>query len=72
MIAVDPDKSGKIAHALGDHFTAESTRTLRRELKLSAPEARTLIGMTPSARHTPKFPDKGVAVTAAVDLTIYR
>jgi 23S rRNA (guanine745-N1)-methyltransferase len=72
MIAVDPDKSGKIAHALGDHFTVESSHTLRRELKLSALEARTLIGMTPSARHDPKFPDKGVAVTAAVDLTIYR
>jgi 23S rRNA (guanine745-N1)-methyltransferase len=72
MIAVDPDKSGKIAQALGHHFAVESSHPLRRELKLSALEARTLIGMTPSARHAPKFPDKGTTVTAAVDLTIYR
>jgi 23S rRNA (guanine745-N1)-methyltransferase len=72
MIGVDPDKSGRIAHSLGEHFTTGSSRTLRRELKLSAADARTLIGMTPSARHDPKFPDNGVTVTAAVDLTIYR
>lgn len=72
MIGVDPDKSGRVSDALGDHFAAESIHTLRRELKLTAAEARTLIGMTPSARHTPKFPDKDVTVTAAVELTLYR
>ncbi|NMO50341.1 methyltransferase domain-containing protein [Actinoplanes sp. TBRC 11911] len=72
MIGVDPDKSGKVSQALGDHFTAGSTHTLRRELKLTAAEAHTLIGMTPSARHMPKFPDKDVTVTAAVELTLYR
>jgi 23S rRNA (guanine745-N1)-methyltransferase len=72
MIGVDPDKSGRIVHSLGEHFTTESTRTLRRELELSAADARTLIGMTPSARHDPKFPDNGVTVTAAVDVTVYR
>ena len=72
MIGIDPDKSGRISHALGDHFTVRETRTLRRALTLSATEARTLIGMTPTARHEPKFPDKDVLVTAAVDLTVYR
>lgn len=72
MIGVDPDKSGRIAQALGDHFATADSRTLRRELQLSATEARTLIGMTPSARHEPKFPENPMTVTAAVDLAIYR
>ena len=59
---------------LGDAFTAEGVTTLRRELHLSAAEAATLIGMTPSARHVAPeaLPTTPSTVTAAVDLTRYR
>ena len=74
LIRVDPDKTDRVGGSLGAHFTAESTTTLRREMRLTADEVRTLIGMTPSARHVPL--DALLAadrtVTAAVDLTVYR
>jgi 23S rRNA (guanine745-N1)-methyltransferase len=73
LIQVDPDKAARVGSALGDHFTAAETSTLRRDLHLSATEARTLIGMTPSARHVgaDALPHAAVTVTAAVDLTTY-
>jgi 23S rRNA (guanine745-N1)-methyltransferase len=74
LIRVDKDKSERVAASLDAHFTAASTITLRRSMRLSAAEVRTLVGMTPSARHLP--PDNlaagALTVTAAVDLTEYQ
>ncbi|GGQ41381.1 putative RNA methyltransferase [Couchioplanes azureus] len=72
MIKVDPDKAGRVAGALGAGFAVESTSRQRRALRLSAAETRTLIGMTPSARHVPRDAAGTHDVTAAVDLTVYR
>lgn len=74
LLGVDPDKAARVSEALGDHFTVESATLLRRELRLTATEARTLIGMTPSAHHVEvaDLPTESVTVTAAVDLTAYR
>jgi 23S rRNA (guanine745-N1)-methyltransferase len=74
LIQVDPDKAARVGTALGTRFTAGRTIGLRRELHLTAAEAGTLIGMTPSARHVPAgtLPDAAVTVTAAVDLTVYQ
>lgn len=71
LIGVHPEKSTKIQEALGGHFDVADRLTLRQELRLTAAEARTLIGMTPSARHSPtEISD--ITVTAAVDLTVWR
>ena len=74
LLRVDPDKAGRVGGSLGGRFAVASTRTLRREMRLDATSVRTLIGMTPSARHVP--PDalttESRTVTAAVDLTVYR
>ncbi|MEU4158408.1 putative RNA methyltransferase [Actinoplanes sp. NPDC026670] len=74
LIQVDPDKAARVSGSLGEHFTQVSSITLRRELKLTATEARTLIGMTPSARHVPAdgLPTRDLTVTAAVDVAAYR
>ncbi|MBG0561593.1 putative RNA methyltransferase [Actinoplanes aureus] len=74
LIQVDPDKAARVSTTLGDQFSLVSSTTHRRELKLSGAEARTLIGMTPSARHVPvdDLPTRDVTVTAAVDLAVYR
>ncbi|MFC4067436.1 putative RNA methyltransferase [Actinoplanes subglobosus] len=74
MIQVDPDKAARVDSSLGTHFAQTSSITLRRELTLTAAEARTLIGMTPSARHVPAdlLPTRDLTVTAAVDLAAYR
>jgi 23S rRNA (guanine745-N1)-methyltransferase len=74
LVRVDPDKAGRVGGSLGAHFTAASTATLRHEMRLSAGEVRTLIGMTPSARHVrlDNLSASDRTVTAAVDLTVYR
>ncbi len=74
LIRVDPDKADRVAESLGGHFTAERVTTCRRVLRLSGDELRTLVAMTPSARHTTlgDLPAGGAAVTAAVDLTVHR
>jgi 23S rRNA (guanine745-N1)-methyltransferase len=74
LIQVDPDKAARVSEALGGHFTVRSTAAHRASMKLTAAEARTLIGMTPSARHVPpdSLPTGPVTVTAAVDITAYR
>ncbi|MEU4618774.1 putative RNA methyltransferase [Actinoplanes sp. NPDC023801] len=74
LIQVDPDKAARVSGSLGEHFTPGTSRTLRRELKLTAAEVRTLIGMTPSARHVPveELPTHDLTVTAAVDVAVYR
>ena len=74
LIRVDPDKADRVAVSLGAHFTAERVTTCRRTLRLTGDELRTLVGMTPSARHTSlgDLPAGRVTVTAAVDVTTYR
>jgi 23S rRNA (guanine745-N1)-methyltransferase len=72
LISVDPDKAARVSNSLGDHFTTVATTPLRRELTLTAAEVRTLIGMTPSARHVDAVEAAGTRVTASVDLTVYQ
>jgi 23S rRNA (guanine745-N1)-methyltransferase len=71
LIGVQPDKSDKVREALEGYFDADDSVTLRRELHLTAAEARTLVGMTPSARH-PTRETADITVTAAVDVTVWR
>jgi 23S rRNA (guanine745-N1)-methyltransferase len=74
LIRVDPDKADRIADSLLPHFTPEPSTTHRRTATLTGTELRTLIGMTPSARHVrlDDLPADEVSVTAAIDLTVYR
>ncbi|WP_412737510.1 methyltransferase domain-containing protein [Krasilnikovia sp. MM14-A1259] len=74
LVQVDPDKAERVAGSLSADFVEVRRQVLRRSLRLSGDEARTLIGMTPSARHgTPDaLPGGDVSVTAAVELTVYR
>jgi len=72
LIRVDPGKAERVAEALGADFTAVTSTTHRRTLDLSAAETRTLVGMTPSARHVPLERMTGGTVTVAVDVTVYR
>ena len=72
LLQVDPAKAARVEEALGEHFTAGPADTLRRSLRLTATEAATLIGMTPSARHVPDaLPGTDVTVTAAVEISAY-
>jgi 23S rRNA (guanine745-N1)-methyltransferase len=74
LIRVDPTKADRVAERLGPAWHTESTTVHRRTLHLTAARTRTLIGMTPSARHV--APDEIKATqttaTAAVTLTVYR
>jgi 23S rRNA (guanine745-N1)-methyltransferase len=74
LIRVDPDKAERVAESLGGHFTVAESATHRRTLRLAGPALRTLVGMTPSARHVEPatLPAGEVTVTAAVELTAYR
>ncbi|WP_433827319.1 putative RNA methyltransferase [Actinoplanes sp. CA-015351] len=72
LIHVDPDKAARVTNSLGEHFEQVSATTHRRELTLSATEVRTLIGMTPSARHVDLTTFEPTMVTAGVDLTVYK
>jgi 23S rRNA (guanine745-N1)-methyltransferase len=74
LIRVDPTKADRVAETLGPTFRTESATTHRHRLELTALETRTLIGMTPSARHVPldKIKATETTATAAVTLTIYR
>jgi 23S rRNA (guanine745-N1)-methyltransferase len=74
LLRVDESKAERVGASLDAHFTATSATTLRQSMRLSADEVRTLIGMTPSARHVAldEVPVAELTVTAAVDLTIYR
>ena len=60
--------------SLGAHFSAVDTTTHEQRLRLSGDEVRTLVGMTPSARHVSPgdLPGEAVEVTAAVELTVHR
>jgi 23S rRNA (guanine745-N1)-methyltransferase len=72
LLQVDPDKADRLAATLGDYFEPIRTESHERRLELTAAQARTLIAMTPSARHDIELPDHDVEVTAAIDLTVYR
>ena len=74
LIHVDPEKAARVSSSLGDRFDLVATTTHRRRLTLTPAEARTLIGMTPSAHHVPLegLGLDDVTVTAAVDLAVYR
>ncbi|MEV4704157.1 putative RNA methyltransferase [Actinoplanes sp. NPDC049316] len=72
LVKVDPDKADRVADALGGGFEAVSVQPVSRTLRLSEAETRTLIGMTPSARHVPPHVAGAHEVTAAVDVTSYR
>ncbi|GIM97906.1 putative RNA methyltransferase [Paractinoplanes toevensis] len=71
LIGVDPDKEARLQETLAAHFTAGPGKLHERRLHLTAAEARTLIGMTPSAHHVPvaDLPTTEVTVTAAVHVT---
>jgi 23S rRNA (guanine745-N1)-methyltransferase len=73
MIGVDPDKADRVSDRLGADFVAEATATHRRTMRLTGAEVRTLIGMTPSARHVSldDLPENDVTVEAAIHLTAY-
>ncbi|WP_250027806.1 putative RNA methyltransferase [Paractinoplanes maris] len=74
LIHVDPDKAARTQESLGEHFKPVATLPLRRELNLTAAEARTLIGMTPSAHHAAaaSLELESTRVTASVLVTTYR
>ncbi|HEY7272049.1 MAG TPA: 23S rRNA methyltransferase [Actinoplanes sp.] len=73
LLRVDSGKAERVGASLDAHFTATSARVLRHSMRLGPEEVRTLIGMTPSARHV--SPDtvtpSDLTVTAAVTLTTY-
>ena len=74
LIQVDPDKAARVSGSLGEQFTVEGAVTVERRLRLSGDEVRTLVGMTPSARHVAvdDLPKDEVELTAAVDVTVHR
>ncbi|MGA5301534.1 putative RNA methyltransferase [Nucisporomicrobium flavum] len=72
LVKVDPDKADRVADALGEGWAVVSVQPVSRTLRLSEAETRTLIGMTPSARHVPPHVAGPHEVTAAVDVTSYR
>lgn len=80
LLRVDPAKARRVADNLGGHFTEMVASEHRRELRLTAPEVATLVGMGPSAWHTDPaglaariaaLPEP-VEVTVAVRLGAYR
>lgn len=64
LLTVDPDKPEKIARSLGGHFTETGASTHRRTLTLSPAEVDAVIGMGPSAWHTPSSPAEATRQTA--------
>lgn len=74
LVRVDPDKAARVGESLDEHFRSLGSVTLRHAMRLTASEVRTLIGMTPSARHVVvgDLPAGDVTVTAAVVLTTYQ
>src|SRR4051794_20678991 len=71
MIGVDTDKERRVRSSLNAFFLLKTTNTLKRQMRLNAAEARTLIGMTPSAHHGAGAPAEDVTVTAEVTLSVY-
>ncbi|MEV6489822.1 methyltransferase domain-containing protein [Actinoplanes sp. NPDC051633] len=71
LLTVDADKKERLTRTLGAHFTADHTASHRRRLDLTGDQMRTLIAMTPSARHVRLDELAPGAVTAAVDVTAF-
>lgn len=73
LIRIAEDKDKRVSESLSDFVTVSRT-TNRSVLRLTGDELRTLIGMTPSARHldVAALRTDGAEVTAAVDVTVYR
>lgn len=72
LLRVDPDKAERVAASLDGHFAPAGETALSRTLTLSPREARTLVGMGPSAWHsTPVTLPGPVTVTASVRLGVY-
>jgi 23S rRNA (guanine745-N1)-methyltransferase len=65
LLQVDPDKAERVAASLDGHFTLAGETALTRRLTLSPGEAATLVGMGPSAWHTPPAPASSAARSAA-------
>ena len=80
LLAVDPDKAGRLAGTLEPHLTRTAATTHREVLELDQAAVRVLVGMGPHARHlVPEALDvalsalpEPVAVTVAVDVGTYR
>ena len=74
LLRVDPAKADRVAETLGAAWRAGKPTIHRRRMNLTAAKVRSLIGMTPSARHVSldKIKAGGVTATAAVTLTVYR
>jgi 23S rRNA (guanine745-N1)-methyltransferase len=80
LIGVDPEKAGRVAGSLGEHFALVRKAHETRELALTHAEVRTLVAMGPSAWHADPgalaeriaaLPEP-VQVTAAVHVETYR
>jgi len=78
LLRVDPAKEQRLEQSLGATFTLTEQRELTQPLRLRDAEARTLVGMGPSAWHTdPDALARGVAalpepVTATARVVIHR
>lgn len=72
LLAVDPRKPERLADALAGHFALDGTRALRRELALSADDARRVVGMGPAAHHDRPGASGPATVTASFVLSTYR
>lgn len=71
LMQVDPAKSDRVQASLGDRFVPGPSRRVTRTMRLTGVEVRTLIGMTPNARHGSVDAPSGAEVTAAVDVTTW-
>ncbi|GLY03404.1 putative RNA methyltransferase [Actinoplanes sp. NBRC 101535] len=74
LIQVDPDKAARVGNSLDEHFRLDDREEIRTKADLTAQEARTLIGMTPSARHlqADTLAVTDTTVTTAVRISAYR
>lgn len=80
LLEVDPRKDERLAQSLRTHFAPVQARSVRFDLDLAHPDALTVVGMGPSARHiTPEALAERVAdlpdpmrVTASIRLGAYR
>lgn len=80
LLAVDPEKAGRVAATLGERFALQRETHATRGLALTHAEVRTLVGMGPSAWHSDPAALQAridalrepVRVTAAVRVGVYR
>lgn len=76
LLEVDPDKNRRVAATLAEHFLLSGLQPCVFRMSLTAEEARTLIGMGPSAHHTSRASldriTDTVDVTASCTVAVYR